>query len=754
MPLVAKVAVSAAAYHFDKLYSYTITPEQLPFAGPGSLVLVPFGKGRAQRTGVILAVEEDETAGLKNIADIAKEDVKLTGEYLKLIQYLKETTFCTYYDAVKAVLPYGTLYEAVGGKLKKQLPGAEETVFTYEETGAQLTQKQKAVSLFLQAAGQGCTFKDISAAVGAGKSVVSGLVAKGGATAAKRWRGSALPVGNLQAGVLNGNNTNTEKVNLSEQQEAVFKYLFELQKEKKGETALLHGVTGSGKTLVFLKLVQAVVHRGQKALVLVPEISLTPQMVRRFKAVFGARVAVQHSALNQSERLAQWQQIANGGADVVVATRSGVFAPLSNIGAIIIDEEQERAYTSEQSPRYNAIEVAKYRAAVHGALVVLASATPAVESYYAAKSGRYKLLTLNQRYANLPLPTAELVDMADEAKAGNPGQVSRKLAGEIAYNLENGQQSILLLNRRGYNRVAVCADCKESVKCNFCSVPMVHHKSENKLMCHYCGSTKTPPPKVCPSCGGALRYTGAGTQKVEEELAQLFPTARLLRMDTDAVQKKNAREEMLAAFAAKEYDILIGTQMVAKGLDFAAVTLVGVLGIDSLLFSQNYRAYERVFSLITQVVGRGGRAGLPGRAIIQTNDLGNHILHLAARQNYEQFYEEEIAFRRMNLYPPFCAICTVGITGTGEEFTFRAANKFINLISEEFKKTPGEPLRALGPAPYAVAMVGGRHRWRVTLKCRQSVGFRNGLNTVLAAFAKEKEFAGATVTIDFNFEDI
>ena len=359
---------------------------------------------------------------------------------------------------------------------------------------------------------------------------------------------------------------------------------------------------------MFLKLIERCLALGRRALVLVPEISLTPQMILRLKSRFGRRVAVQHSALNHTERLLQWQMIQDGGADIVVGTRSAVFAPLENIGLVIIDEEQEHTYRSESAPRYAAHEVARQRAAENGSLLLLASATPSTESFYAARNGRTQLVRLTQRYGGNPLPSVQIVDMRAELASGNPREISLAMEDAIRRNLDAGKQTILLLNRRGYQTMAQCDDCREVLKCPKCSVPMVYHKAGHKLLCHYCGTQLDPPPKTCPACGGRLLYRGFGTQKAEEELAQLFPEARVLRMDQDSTAAKDAHEKLLAKFARHEYDIMVGTQMVAKGLDFEDVTLVGVLGIDSLLFAQGFRAYETVFSLITQVVGRSGRA--------------------------------------------------------------------------------------------------------------------------------------------------
>ena len=480
-----------------------------------------------------------------------------------------------------------------------------------------------------------------------------------------------------------------------------------------------------------------------------PEISLTPQMILRLKSQFGRRVAVQHSALNHTERLLQWQMIQDGGADIVVGTRSAIFSPLENIGLIIIDEEQEHTYRSESAPRYSAHEVARQRAAENGALLLLASATPSTESFYAAQHCRTQLVRLTQRYGGNPLPTVQIVDMRAELAAGNPREISLSLEDAIRRNLDAGKQTILLLNRRGYQTMAQCEDCREVLKCTKCSVPMVYHKAAHKVLCHYCGS-QMEPPTVCPSCGGKLQYRGFGTQKAEEELAKLFPDARVLRMDQDSTAAKDAHEKLLARFANHEYDIMVGTQMVAKGLDFEDVTLVGVLGIDSLLFAQGFRAYENVFSLITQVVGRSGRAKDPGFAIIQTTDPDNPVLNLAAAQDYDAFFEQEIAYRKLGLYPPFCGLCVIGFAGAKEIEVARAAARFAALLGQQAAKQPDLPLRVLGPTPGSIEKINDTYRYKLTIKCRNDRRFRDLVRSTLERYEQEKLPSKATVAVDLH----
>ncbi len=748
MPKTVGVAVSNATFHFDKLYTYAVMPDQQDIVRLGSMVLVPFGRGSRARMGVVLACDaEPESAKLKFLFDVAPASACLTPELLRLVHFLKERTFCTYYEAVKAVIPYGAQYkptvaeDGVTPVLQKQL--VRHTENAYKLVGAlppkpRPTAKQLAAVALL--AGGERTLSALEEK-GISRAVLDNLCAKGVLECSKVNKSidlySSIPLKN-------------EPILLTEEQQAAYDALLPGLEDAAPHSALLYGVTGSGKTLVFLKLIEHCLQMGRRALVLVPEISLTPQMILRLKSQFGKRVAVQHSALNHTERLLQWQMIQDGGADIVVGTRSAIFSPLENIGLVIIDEEQEHTYRSESAPRYSAHEVARQRAAENGALLLLASATPSTESYYAAQHGRTQLVRLTKRYGGNPLPKVQIVDMRAELASGNPREISLAMEDAIRHNLEAGKQTILLLNRRGYQTVAQCEDCREVLKCQKCSVPMVYHKSAHKLLCHYCGSQLDPPPARCPACGGKLQYRGFGTQKAEEELAKLFPEARILRMDQDTTAAKDAHEKLLAKFARHEYDIMVGTQMVAKGLDFEDVTLVGVLGIDSLLFAQGFRAYETVFSLVTQVVGRSGRAKDPGFAIIQTTDPDNPVLNLAAAQDYDAFFEQEIAYRKLGLYPPFCGLCVVGFAGPKESEVARASARFAALLGRQAAKQPDLPLRVLGPTPGSIEKINDSYRYKLTVKCRNDRRFRDLIRETLTLYEQEKLPGKATVVVDLH----
>ena len=748
MPKTVGVAVSNATFHFDKLYTYAVMPDQQDTVRLGSMVLVPFGRGSRARMGVVLACDaEPESAKLKFLFDVAPASACLTPELLRLVHFLKERTFCTYYEAVKAVIPYGAQYkptvaeDGVTPVLQKQLVRHTENAYKLVGTlppKPRPTAKQLAAVALL--AGGERTLSALEEK-GISRAVLDNLCAKDVLECSKVNKSidlySSIPLKN-------------EPILLTEEQQAAYDALLPGLEDAAPHSALLYGVTGSGKTLVFLKLIEHCLQMGRRALVLVPEISLTPQMILRLKSQFGKRVAVQHSALNHTERLLQWQMIQDGGADIVVGTRSAIFSPLENIGLVIIDEEQEHTYRSESAPRYSAHEVARQRAAENGALLLLASATPSTESYYAAQHGRTQLVRLTKRYGGNPLPKVQIVDMRAELASGNPREISLAMEDAIRHNLEAGKQTILLLNRRGYQTVAQCEDCREVLKCPKCSVPMVYHKSAHKLLCHYCGSQLDPPPARCPACGGKLQYRGFGTQKAEEELAKLFPEARILRMDQDTTAAKDAHEKLLAKFARHEYDIMVGTQMVAKGLDFEDVTLVGVLGIDSLLFAQGFRAYETVFSLVTQVVGRSGRAKDPGFAIIQTTDPDNPVLNLAAAQDYDAFFEQEIAYRKLGLYPPFCGLCVVGFSGPKESEVARASARFAALLGRQAAKQPDLPLRVLGPTPGSIEKINDSYRYKLTVKCRNDRRFRDLIRETLTLYEQEKLPGKATVVVDLH----
>ncbi|MBQ3077495.1 MAG: primosomal protein N', partial [Clostridia bacterium] len=542
----------------------------------------------------------------------------------------------------------------------------------------------------------------------------------------------------------------TAPIHLSEEQRQAADGVFALLQKREPAVALLHGVTGSGKTLCYLSLIDRILQEGGGAIVLVPEIVLTPQLTDRFFGRYGDKVAVLHSGLSAGERRDEWRRIRRGDCPVVVGTRSAVFAPVRNLRLIVMDEEQESAYKSESTPRYHARTVAKFRAAREKAVLLLCSATPSVESYAAARQGRYHLFTLSKRYSHLGLPAVTVTHLRDELSAGVSPVTGPTLTEALRRTLAAGRQSILFLNRRGYHTFLGCRHCGEVLHCENCSISMTYHQVNGLLMCHYCGSTRERPI-LCPSCKmPTLTSHGFGTQRVEEELHRLFPEARILRMDMDTTSTKMSHEEMLLRFSRGEYDILLGTQMVTKGLDLPNVALVGVLFADSLLFQDDYRAAERAFSLLTQVVGRAGRAETPGEAIIESFVPDNRVIQLARQQDYIRFYENEIAFRHAAAYPPYCdiyqIICSADDPGTAQQ----AAEFFAKILRMHFETERNHSI-ILFPAMQApVFQINGKYRYRILLKCRDSAFIRRALHETLCALQEEKSCRSASCSIDLN----
>lgn len=535
---------------------------------------------------------------------------------------------------------------------------------------------------------------------------------------------------------------------LNEEQQTAFLGLQQLCSQDRASAALLYGVTGSGKTQVYIRLIKSVLEMGRTAMVLVPEISLTPQMLRIFASHFGSQIAVLHSSLRSGERYDEWKRIRSGEAKVVIGTRSAVFAPLRNLGLIVLDEEQEATYKSENNPRYHAREVAKYRCVQNNALLLLGSATPSVESMYLAKQGKYHLFTLEHRFNERDLPEVFVADMKQELRKGNGGGISSPLQRELMSNFEKKEQSILFLNRRGASSMVSCGECGEVPSCPRCSVRLTYHSANGRLMCHYCGYSQVLPP-ACPDCGGALNFIGTGTQRVQSELQELFPEHEILRMDTDTVTAANSHEKILTRFQKEKIPVLIGTQMVAKGLDFENVTLVGVVAADQSLYVDDFRAGERTFSLITQVVGRAGRGGKKGRAVIQTYTPENDVIRFAARQDYDSFYEQEIRMRQARGYPPFRDMLVFTASGTMETHVLRCCARLRQELDLQLRELQMS-FQLLGPAPAAVARINNRYRYRLTLMCENTAELRRLTAHLLRASHQDKENRGVSVFADFN----
>lgn len=809
---IAKVAVENAAYSFDDAFDYAIPDALRADVQPGVRVLVPFGNGNKKRQGFVFALRENSSAKrLKSIAEVLDKAPLLNNELLRLAVFLKEQTFCTLFEAAKAMLPSGIglhfvlsyianpdakvdetdlseperevlaylrekeiyvksekIFRDLGLKTQPQLLEqmtrkgllfqntdakrfvgdasirmARLTREYYEEQPPKLTKKQKDVVCFLETVGTAAV-KEICYFTGVTPAVVSTLAGK---NLVELFDNEIF-----RKPMFERTASKKAEIELTDEQTRAFQGLLRQYHADKAETALLFGVTGSGKTQVFLKLIDKAVEHGDGVIVMVPEISLTPQMLSIFYERYGSEVAVFHSALSMGERLDEWKRVKKGEAHIALGTRSAVFAPFEKLGLIILDEEQEHTYKSEMSPRYHARDVARFRIRQHNALLLLASATPSVESYAHAKNGNYALYTLENRYGNAILP--EVVTVEQRGADGNAG-LSGVLLAELKQNLEAGGQSILLLNRRGYNTYAACSVCGTVMTCPHCSISLTYHARNHRLMCHYCGYSE-PFTAVCRSCGETqVTYSGFGTQRLEDVLAEALPEARILRLDTDSTASRYSFENALKKFTNYEYDIMVGTQMVAKGLDFPNVTLVGVVSVDQMLYNDDYKSAERTFDLLTQVVGRAGRGDKKGKAIIQTAFADNEIIRLAQKQDFPSFYDLEIQLRRSMIYPPFCDLCTIGFIGTDEALVRAAAKQFLADLKTAHQSTAADlDLIALGPIAPRLAKVAGKYRYRLILKCKNDRRLRAFISGLLKAFSKNSAFKSISVVADMNPENI
>ena len=814
---MVKVAVSAAPYSIDKPYSYLV-PESLAAAAvPGVRVMVPFGRGNKESEGLILArVQEPKLPGSKAIRQILDPEPVLDKAGIDLALWMRGRYFCTVFEAVKTILPAGLWYglreiwslamepetarsaavgipgawqvldllekqggkadirvlrDALGDGAEKPLKAMKKAEILTCETDAKrkiADKSHRMVELAVNTEDAYALTEPKRRSAPARYEVVNFLATAGRTPAAEvsYYTGaSSRTLKTMEKAGLIAFSEEEElrvpslddvepgpEIVLNEEQQRAFEEILGRVQAAKPSVTLLHGVTGSGKTQVYLRLVQETLALGKTAMVLVPEIVLTPQMIRKFSSYFGSRVAMLHSSLKMTERYDQWKRIRRGEVDVVLGTRSALFAPLKNLGLIIMDEEQEGSYQSENVPRYDAREVAKYLCVREKAALVFGSATPTVETAWAVEQGSYQKALLRRRYNENALPEVLIADLRQEILNGNPGLISTPLRQELEKNLAAGEQSILFLNRRGSSRMLLCGECGYVPQCPRCSTAMTYHSANGRLMCHYCGHSE-PAADTCPECGGWMKHVGAGTQKVEEELRELFPEAGILRMDADTTA--GGHEEILQTFERERVPILLGTQMVAKGLDFENVTLVGVLSADISLYVDNYRAAERTFSLLTQVVGRAGRGGKTGRAVIQTYTPGNDVIRCAARQDYDAFYESEIRMRRLRRYPPFADLFTVTVSGTEEGRVLRAAvsvRETLRQLCRRPELAAGEP-EVLGPAPAPVVKVNNRFRYRCTLVGKNDKATREMLAWLQKDFAKDSANRGMNLFVDHNAAD-
>lgn len=808
---VCGVAVSAATYAIDKLYDYSIPEPLIPAVKVGCRVLVPFGLGNKKVEGMVLVLRPEAYSAqrLKPVTEVLDEEPVLDATQIKLGIWLREHLYCTFFDCLRLMLPSGLWFQRKETYTLVQQPvlplaqPLQEIMDLFSEdvpertveeirrftngrcTGVMLSQleaegyltyhsniKQKTLDkteriLSLAIDPAEAMQKASRARTPAQMDVVS-LLSDGCSMSQKEVlymtgiSESALR-GMVRKGILEQNSIETLRVPdysmieqipapvLSNEQEQAYQGIRQLLDSGKPEAALLFGVTGSGKTQIYIKLIDDVLAQGRSAIMLVPEIGLTPQFIRLFVGRFGDTVSVLHSALSAGERYDSWKKIRSGRARVVIGTRSAVFAPVRDLGLIVLDEEQDSAYKSEQSPRYHARDVAKRRVQQEHAVLVLGSATPSIESYYGAQQGRYPMFTLRERYQGAALPQVTIADIRGESRAGWTYTIGQTLYEALQENLERGEQSILFLNRRGNSRVIGCSMCGWVPECPSCSTTLTYHSVSGRAMCHFCGAS-IEISGLCPVCYSPHLFTECpGTQKVEEELHTILPKARVLRMDADTTSKKGSHHHLLEIFAKGRADILLGTQMVAKGLDFDHVTLVGVLDADQSLFAQDYRAKERTFSLITQVVGRAGRRGKQGRAIIQTYNPDHPVLLCAARQDYEQFYADEIESRQALLMPPVEQMLM--LTGTGENESdvlaalLRLKQRILSLMEGQFSDFH---YPVLGPSPASVVRVMGRYRYHLILRCPDNKRRRQLISGVLIEFSKDNKNRGVSLFADLN----
>ena len=812
--MVGKIAVAAANFAIDKPYSYFI-PDGMSVA-PGMRVQVPFGRSNRRTEGIVLAVEPGANQDLKSVEFCLDQQPVLDDGMLRLAAFLRERYFCTFYDAARAMLPAGLWFQTkqsyrltedrsweekpprdanarsllellrdCGGEtdeetFKKAIEDAQlldktvsyllrkkwiaarqeflrrlsdkteqvaqlavpaEEALAYAQSRPKSAAMQKSVLELLCGLGS-CSVKELCYFTGAKPATVKRLETLGYVSLTRQ---EVLRCHRIQPVTLSG------PLVLNAAQQRAFDGLQAQMTEKEPGSALLYGVTGSGKTSVYIKLIRSCLDQGKQAMLLVPEIALTPQLLGLLAAYFGDQVAVLHSSLPATERYDQWKRVRSGNAGVVVGTRSAVFAPCPNLGLLILDEEQEHSYRSENSPRYDAREVALWRGKRENALVLLGSATPSVQTMFYAKSGIYRLYRLDDRYNGKALPQVQIVDMRQELKNGNDLCISYALQDAIGKTVESGHQAILFLNRRGNSRALVCVDCRQAPECPRCSARLTYHSANERLMCHYCGYSQRAGQR-CPTCGGPMKQVGTGTQKVQQQLEEVFPGMQVLRMDADTVDAMNTHEVLLDRFQKEKIPVLIGTQMVAKGLNLPNVTLVGVLDADLGLYADSYRAAETTFNMLTQVVGRAGRGDTPGTAMIQTVTPEHKVITLAAGQDYEGFYELETELRRVQLCPPFGDLATVTFTGQEERQVLQGAVKFRDSLRNllQLPQYQKEQCIVLGPAPCPVPKINYNYRYRLTLRCKMTRPLRQLLAHLLRQFSQDRENRGVSAFIDVN----
>ena len=739
--MIAEIVINRSAKRLNRTFDYNIPKDLEELIMIGSTVLVPFGKNSALEEGYVINIKEKTTYEVK---DIAKIKHNLTEQQIELAKWMAKRYFCNISDCIKQMLTPGTKSKKQENNiqdktinvvyLKKEI---DEIQFDIE-MGKIKSEKQKKILQFLKN-NDGVTVPEIEMFTGGTRAIVKTLE-KNGYVEIVEKKVERDPLANKKI-------EKTENLELTEEQQKAYDLVSQKMQEEKYEQFLLYGVTGSGKTEVYLQLIGEALKQNKTAIVLVPEISLTPQMIDRFIARFDKEeIAVIHSKLSIGERYDEWNKIKEGKAKIVIGARSAIFAPVQNIGIIIIDEEHDSSYKSEAVPKYDAKEIAKKLAKENKCPLILGSATPDLNTYYKAKQGKITLLELTHRANNSKLPEVEIIDLKMELANGNRTMLSVKLHDAIEKNLQEKRQTILFLNRRGYSTFIMCRECGYTVKCKNCNISMTYHKTENKLKCHYCGYEENVVT-VCPECKSTkIRYFGTGTQKLEQEINKIFPQATTIRMDVDTVTKKNSHEEILNKFRNENIDILIGTQMVVKGHHFPNVTLVGVIAADSSLNIDDYRANERTFQLLTQVAGRAGREKLDGRVIIQTYTPDNFSIICAKKQDYEMFYNTEIALRKQLNYPPFCDIILIGFNSLSEKEIIEVSQRVYMELKNNLNK---DEFNVLKPMPSPIDKIQNKFRWRIIIKGIMTPYANEVLNNCLKKFY-DTNYKNTRITIDIN----
>ena len=743
--MVAEVIINSTVKTLNRVFDYNIPDYLENRIYIGSRVLVPFGKGGKLVQGFVVSIKEKSEYEIKNIEKL--QDEELSDQNIEFARWMSKRYFCNISDCIKLMLPPGTVNKNNNTVKEKNVnviylnKNIDDIKYEIENKIIKSEKHKRALNFLIN--NEGVTLQELEDFADITRTVIKTLE-KNGYVEIVEKQIDRNPFKNR-------NIERTTKLRLNEEQKKAYDKVNNAIENNEYKEYLLYGVTGSGKTEVYLQLIEKVINEDKSAIVLVPEISLTPQMIERFIARFGEdTISVLHSKLSIGERYDSWQNIKNGKSKIIIGARSAIFAPVQNLGIIIIDEEHDSSYKSEMNPRYNAKEIANKIAKQNNVPLLLGSATPDVSTFYKATIGDIELLKLTKRANESSLPDIKIVDLRQELANGNKSMLSMELYNSIKENIKNKKQTILFLNRRGFSTFVMCRDCGYTLKCKNCNISLTYHKKEEKMKCHYCGHQEEVE-KICPNCGSKrIKYFGTGTQKLEQEINKIFPEASTIRMDIDTVTKKNSHEEILNKFKNESIDILIGTQMIVKGHHFPNVTLVGIIAADSSLNIDDYRAEERTFDIIVQVAGRAGREQNKGKVIVQTYNTDNYSIKCAKEQNYDMFFNSEIKIRKQLKYPPFCDIIMIGVTGSKEDDVQKTANNIFEYIKEKFDKINTENINIIKPLPAPIDKIKNRYRWRIIIKVEITDQIIEILNEVLSEFYNKNKNSKSRVIVDIN----